>query len=382
MTVNQVNEAARRDPLENLPSFLRRTAANVEESDDYSIHLGVVDGGDEDFEVMIVRLPSGRVQLDVGCRELTSERQAREFWPGGVSRASGMSRPHHGDLITFVARLCDHRGWRWSRASMGVTQPTAGVADKTASAAPAVKQETALDVLRDVRPLVPTILHARIDAVLRSADPLSPDKLPGFIWRDHMVVGADRVLLGVVDGERALIARGAVITGGAVFHWGCREERSEVEARRHWRDGISTRSGIRRPHHEVLITLVAAVCDHRGWLWSERSYRERQALKVPDAPKVPAADPLLNLPPWVRGVDTSHHGHVYLGGVDGNRAIIMESVPGRAVFRWGCRILTSEQRARDHWRNNVSQVSGVLRPHAAELIELVAAVCRHRGWHW
>lgn len=74
---------------------------------------------------------------------------------------------------------------------------------------------------------------------------------------------------------------------------------------------------------------------------------------------------------------------IYLGDINGFRAVLWHYAEGNTEFIWGCCGFHSEAKARGHFTiDNISNTSGAHRPHAIRLIDWIAEICKHRGWTW
>jgi hypothetical protein len=125
--------------------------------------------------------------------------------------------------------------------------------------------------------------------------------------------------------------------------------------------------------------------------WIERDPNDpliAQAQKVLTTPNPlenpPAFLPKQSIPLKVQSSIYENYDVVHFGEVNGYSVEMrsMKNRPRRAVFKWGCATEYSEVSARDHWYGNVSIQSGNERPHATELLDYAAAVCKHLGWEW
>ena len=108
---------ANRDPLTNVPRFLRRPLADAgytlsEGPFGTTIRFGQAHGWDVRLHHYKEANWPGGVKLEVGCRSFKAQRQARDHWSGNMS-PSGKERPNATELINFIADVCQYRGWNW-----------------------------------------------------------------------------------------------------------------------------------------------------------------------------------------------------------------------------------------------------------------------------
>lgn len=118
---------------------------------------------------------------------------------------------------------------------------------------------------------------------------------------------------------------------------------------------------------------------------------------VTKKPSLDPYDPVLHPPEWyaltvgqptgifgrpITDVDAGYNA-IYLGEINGHRAVILHYAQGDTLFRWGCRQFDTEAEVRAHFTvDGVSTTSGFERPHAIRLIDYVADICKHKGWKW
>lgn len=108
----------------------------------------------------------------------------------------------------------------------------------------------------------------------------------------------------------------------------------------------------------------------------------RIAKALAGEPEWPASLPLARARP-VLEVSPNGRRILNMGDVhEFQAALIYDPVSRHAILRWGCRRIRSEVEARDHWRGGFSNYTGEHRPHAAALIDYVAAYCKWQGWAW
>lgn len=103
------------DPLRDVPDFIEEAYRTTQENDpdDDILCLGELNG----FELSLYG-DHDPAALIYGCEKFSSEAKARAHFythKNGEerSRRSEEERPNTSAMITWIAAICEYRGWRW-----------------------------------------------------------------------------------------------------------------------------------------------------------------------------------------------------------------------------------------------------------------------------